>query len=101
MEVAGLKDLQSLLSLSWATIIIPTTVSEGVALKLRRSGTNRNYLYTQIFAGLAYVIASGFMLQLRRVKQESLSCDRPDTGVALGNTQEYASQSPPLARTEQ
>ena len=100
MEVAGLKDLQSLLSLSWATIIIPTTVSEGIALKLRRSGTNRDYLYTQIFAGLAYVIASGFMLQLRRVRQESLSCDRPDTGVAQGQAEEHASQSPPYANME-
>lgn len=100
MEVAGLKDLQSLLSLSWATIIIPTTVSEGIALKLRRSGTNRNYLYTQIFAGLAYVIASGFMLQLRRVKQEFLSCVKPDTGVARAKTQGHASQSPPHAKTE-
>jgi hypothetical protein len=95
-----MKDLQSLLSLSWATIIIPTTVSEGIALKLRRSGTNRDYLYTQIFAGLAYVIASGFMLQLRRVKQESLSCDRPDSGVSRGQTQEFESQSPPSAKTE-
>lgn len=68
-----MKDLQSLLSLSWATIIIPTTVSEGIALKLKRSGTSRDYLYTQIFAGLAYVIASGFMLQLRRVKRRPLS----------------------------
>jgi hypothetical protein len=100
VEVAGLKDLQSLLSLSWATIIIPTTVSEGIALKLRRSGTNRDYLYTQVFAGLAYIIASGFMLQLRRVKQKSLTCDRPDTGVVRGQTQEYASQSPPSAKTK-
>lgn len=68
VEVAGVQDLQSLLSLSWATIIIPTTVSEGIALKLRRPGEAREYLYPQIFAGLAYVVASGFMLQLRRIK---------------------------------
>jgi hypothetical protein len=72
VEVAGIKDLQSLLSLSWATIIIPTTVSEGIALKLRRAGTSREYLYTQIFAGLAYVIASGFMFHLRRVKRRTV-----------------------------
>ena len=90
VEVAGIKNLQSLLSLSWATIIIPTTgelqpeliwlllstladsdhtVSEGIALKLRRPGSNREYLYTQIFAGLAYVVASVFVLQLRRTKR--------------------------------
>ncbi|KAI4100635.1 MAG: hypothetical protein L6R37_005347 [Teloschistes peruensis] len=40
----------------------------GIALKLRRSSSSRKYLYTQVFAGISYVIASGFMSQLRRVK---------------------------------
>ncbi|CAN9227214.1 unnamed protein product [Alternaria alternata] len=69
VEVAGIKNLQSLLSLSWAAVVIPATVSEGIALKLRRPGSSREYLYTQIFASLSYIIASGFMFQLRRVKQ--------------------------------
>ncbi|KAH3953055.1 hypothetical protein HBH53_040370 [Parastagonospora nodorum] len=69
VEVVGIKDLQSLLSLSWASVIIPALASEGIALKLRRSTASRKYLYVQIFAGLAYVVASGFMLQLRRVKR--------------------------------
>ncbi|KAH6866002.1 major facilitator superfamily domain-containing protein [Alternaria rosae] len=68
VEVAGMKNLQSLLSLSWAAVIVPTTVSEGIALKLRRSSSSKEYLYTQIFAGISYVVASGFMFQLRRVK---------------------------------
>ncbi|KAL5374225.1 hypothetical protein PMIN06_012461 [Paraphaeosphaeria minitans] len=68
VEVAGIKNLQSLLSLSWAAVIIPATVSEGIALKLRRSSSNKEYLYTQIFAGISYVVASGFIFQLRRVK---------------------------------
>ncbi|KAF2789618.1 MFS general substrate transporter [Melanomma pulvis-pyrius CBS 109.77] len=65
--VAGIKNLQPLLSLS-IVVIIPATVSEGIALKLRRSSSDKEYLYTQIFAGISYVIASGFIFQLRRVK---------------------------------
>ncbi|KAL9596231.1 MAG: hypothetical protein Q9219_005942 [cf. Caloplaca sp. 3 TL-2023] len=68
VEVAGIKNLQSLLSLSWAAVVIPATVSEGIALKLRWSSSSREYLYTQIFAGISYIVASGFLLQLRRLK---------------------------------
>ena len=70
VEVAWIKKLRSLLSLLWATIIIPTTVSEGIALKLRQPGASREYLYTQVFARLTYVIAIGFMFQLRKVKSK-------------------------------
>ncbi|EUC41559.1 hypothetical protein COCMIDRAFT_8756 [Bipolaris oryzae ATCC 44560] len=75
VEVAGIKDLQSLLSLSWAAVIIPSIVSEGIALKLRRPSSSREYLYVQVFAGLAYIVASALMLQLRRVKRrQARSC---------------------------
>ncbi|KAI4702680.1 hypothetical protein J4E89_010212, partial [Alternaria sp. Ai002NY15] len=50
--------------------------SEGIALKLRRSSSSREYLYTQIFAGLSYVVASGFMFQLRMVKRRQNALDR-------------------------
>ena len=53
-------------------VLTATIASEGIALKLRRSGSSRKYLYVQIFAGLAYVVASGFMLQLRRVKRKPM-----------------------------
>ncbi|KAK9322180.1 major facilitator superfamily domain-containing protein [Lipomyces orientalis] len=69
VEVAGLKELQSLLSLSWTSIILPTTFSEVIALKLRRPDSSREYLYPQIFAGLSYIVASLFVLELRRVKR--------------------------------
>ncbi|KAF2103813.1 MFS general substrate transporter [Rhizodiscina lignyota] len=69
VEVAGLKNLPSLLSLSWVTIIIPTASSEAIALVLRRPGASRPYLYPQIFAGLSYTIASLFMLELWRVQR--------------------------------
>ncbi|KAK9243276.1 major facilitator superfamily domain-containing protein [Lipomyces tetrasporus] len=69
VEVAGLKELQSLLSLAWTSIILPTTFSEVIALKLRRPDSSREYLYPQIFAGLSYIVASLFVLELRRVKR--------------------------------
>ncbi|KAF2003607.1 MFS transporter, MCP family, solute carrier family 16, member 6 [Amniculicola lignicola CBS 123094] len=67
VEVAGLKELPSLLSLSWATIILPTTFAEAIALHIRRPDAQREYLYPQIFAGLSYLLASIFMFELWRV----------------------------------
>ncbi|KAK1957635.1 MFS general substrate transporter [Colletotrichum sublineola] len=66
-EVVGLGDFQALLSLAWITIIIPTTFSEPIALRLRKPGSNTEYLYPQIFAGVSYLLAEGIMLELRRV----------------------------------
>ncbi|KAK1980416.1 major facilitator superfamily domain-containing protein [Colletotrichum cereale] len=66
-EVVGLRDLQALLSLAWTTIIIPTTFSEPIALRLRKPGSKIEYVYPQIFAGVAYLLAGGIMLELRRV----------------------------------
>jgi len=66
-EVVGLKELPSALSLAWTTIVLPTTFSEVIALKLRRPGTTHAYLYPQIFAGLSYVLASICMLELAKV----------------------------------
>lgn len=42
-------------------------VAETIALYLRDVASPRPYLYTQIFAGVAYVVASGFMVELWRV----------------------------------
>ncbi|KAL2036101.1 hypothetical protein VTO58DRAFT_102019 [Aureobasidium pullulans] len=70
VEVAGLKDLPSLLSISWITIVLPTTFSEVIALKLRRPGSTRVYLFAQIFSGLSYCVASLFMFELIRVKRK-------------------------------
>ncbi|KAF1991956.1 major facilitator superfamily protein [Aulographum hederae CBS 113979] len=67
VEVAGLKNLPSLLSLSWFTIVIPTASSEAIALVLRRPEASRQYLYPQTFAGVSYIVASLFMLELWRV----------------------------------
>ncbi|KAK2744108.1 hypothetical protein FQN55_006976 [Onygenales sp. PD_40] len=58
VEVAGLAELQSVLSLSWVSVVLPTMFSEVIALKLRRPNSDREYLYPQIFAGVSYIVAS-------------------------------------------
>ncbi|CAF9905442.1 MAG: hypothetical protein ALECFALPRED_000617 [Alectoria fallacina] len=70
VEVAGLVELASLLSLSWMSIVLPTTFAEVIALELRRPRSGHDYLYPQVFAGSAYVVASGCMYELRRFKQK-------------------------------
>ncbi|KAI9794286.1 MAG: hypothetical protein M1833_000429 [Piccolia ochrophora] len=67
VEVGGLAQLPSLLSLSWISVILPAAFSEVIALKLRRPESSRAYLYPQIFAGVAYILASLCLFQLRRV----------------------------------
>ncbi|KAF2835672.1 MFS general substrate transporter [Patellaria atrata CBS 101060] len=58
VEIAGLKELQSVLALMWAFIILPATFSEVIALKLRRPNLDKEYLYPQIFSGTAYLVAT-------------------------------------------
>ncbi|KMU77657.1 hypothetical protein CISG_01414 [Coccidioides immitis RMSCC 3703] len=52
VEIAGLRELQSLLSLSWLFF------AEVIALKLRRPESGREYLYPQVFAGVSYIVAT-------------------------------------------
>ena len=67
-EVAGLREVPSLLSLSWLSIVLPTAFAEVIALYLRRRGA-KPYLWAQIFAGLAYCISSLFLAELWRRKR--------------------------------
>ena len=70
-EVAGLKEVPSFLSLQWLTAVLPTTFAEVIALYLRKPDLGRwGYLYPQIFAGLAYLVASLFLFELWRVKRK-------------------------------
>ncbi|GAB7332423.1 hypothetical protein MBLNU13_g04231t1 [Cladosporium sp. NU13] len=72
VKVAGLRDLQSLLSLSWTTIILPTMFSQVIALKIRRPDSARPYLFSQIFVGVSYVCAAVIMWELRRVRRKRM-----------------------------
>ncbi|OMP86925.1 putative transporter MCH2 [Diplodia seriata] len=76
VEVAGLKDLNSMLSLAWATTVLPCTFSEVIALKIRRPGAERPYLYPQIYSGVAYAVAAAIMFRLWQVqrRKDSASC---------------------------
>lgn len=67
-EVVDLKDLPSLLSLVWLVDVLPTLFSEAVGLELRKPGSNRPYLYPQIYSALCYLVAGIFLLELRRTK---------------------------------
>ena len=69
-EVAGLREVPSLLSLTWLAIVLPTAFAEVIALYLRRSGA-RPYLWAQVFAGLAYCISSLFLAELWRRKNRA------------------------------
>ncbi|KAK4993395.1 hypothetical protein LTR66_006009 [Elasticomyces elasticus] len=69
-EVAGLREVPSMLSLAWISVVLPCTFAEVIALYLRRSGSSRPYLYPQIFAGLAYLVASLFLFALWRIKRK-------------------------------
>ena len=44
-------------------------VSEVIALKLRRPGSDFVYLYPQLFAGISYLLAGMCLLELLRVRQ--------------------------------
>ncbi|KAF9641552.1 Major facilitator superfamily [Lasiodiplodia theobromae] len=70
VEVAGLKDLNSMLSLAWATTVLPCTFSEVIALKIRRPGAERPYLYPQIYSGLSYAVAAAIMFRLWQVQRK-------------------------------
>ncbi|KFY92704.1 hypothetical protein V500_04065, partial [Pseudogymnoascus sp. VKM F-4518 (FW-2643)] len=78
VEVVGLVELPALLSLAWMVIVVPCTVSEVIALKLRTPGTAHPYLGPQVLAGTAYLVAAGIMLELWRVHRKK---DRRASGV--------------------
>ncbi|KAL3425750.1 major facilitator superfamily transporter [Phlyctema vagabunda] len=70
-EVIGLGELPSMLSLVWLIIVLPTTFSEVISLELRRPDFEREFLYPQLFSGLAYLFASVLILGLwllRRIR---------------------------------
>jgi len=92
-----------MLSLAWLVVVLPATcmfstlhilvflfvflltnfvVSEVIALKLRRPGSGREFLYPQIFAGLAYLIASVISLELWRVHRQSAIRKHPSSETA-------------------
>ncbi|KAI1140109.1 major facilitator superfamily protein [Hypoxylon sp. FL0543] len=81
-EIVGLKELPAFLSIVWLSVIPPSAAAEVIALELRRPGLGaRGYLYPQIFAGLSYIIASLFLLQLWRSRRAEKLAHLPRIGV--------------------
>jgi MFS family permease len=71
VEIAGLKELPSMLALSWLTVVLPVTFSEVVALEIRRPRSARwQFLWPQLFSGLAYLLATIAMFWLWLIKRQ-------------------------------
>ena len=67
-EVVDLKDLPSMLALSWLTSVLPCFFGEAIALELAQTGPRRPYINVQIYSGVVYCVASLFLFELRRVR---------------------------------
>lgn len=105
VEIVGIKELPSALSLTWLSIVLPTTckclcysippatsdscaVSEPIGLYLRRPGHHDAYLYPQIFSGVLYLAAAACMFILRvwmlgkqdQKRTEMIGDEEEDTG---------------------
>ncbi|KAL6251057.1 hypothetical protein RBB50_001265 [Rhinocladiella similis] len=65
VEILGLQDLPSGLSLTWLLMTPPTTCAEAIALELRRKADSWIYLPPQIFTGFMY-IAAGMCIWVAR-----------------------------------
>ncbi|KAI0411749.1 MFS transporter, MCP family, solute carrier family 16, member 6 [Xylaria grammica] len=66
-DVIGLQQLPSLLNIVWLSVALPCAFAEVIALELRRQELGvRSYTYTQIFAGLSYIVASTLLFELGR-----------------------------------
>ncbi|OBT62812.1 hypothetical protein VE03_07665 [Pseudogymnoascus sp. 23342-1-I1] len=87
VEVVGLVELPALLSLAWMVIVVPCTVSEVIALKLRTPNTAHPYIGPQVLAGTAYLVAAVIMLELWRVHR------RKDGRAVGGDIEEGAGEA--------
>lgn len=67
---------QYVLGIFGRSLLTVPVVAETIALSLCHADAPRPYLYCQIFAGLSYVVASGFMLELWRVLRRRQIQDR-------------------------
>lgn len=72
-EVIGLEKVPSGMNVVWLSIVLPSTFSEPIALRM--TGAPGNYLGSQLFSGLMYIAASACLglLFLRQKQQEGWS----------------------------
>lgn len=82
------------------TLLPSFVVSEVIALKLRGHGLRHEFLYPQVFAGLAYLIASIIILELWRVRRRSPVVEYAvNQGVLEGESRVSLAGRQPLANT--
>lgn len=98
VEVVGLTELPSALSIVWLTLVLPTTFSEPIALRLRQSSGNL-YLHAQIYAGFMYIGAAGCMWFLRAWKIGQLEKTASEQGKSL-NEVDVSFTEPAAAESE-
>lgn len=63
-EVFAIRELPSVLNLTWVVIVLPTTFSEAIALEIVKANGG-DYLGAQLFTGFMYVGAAVFLWILR------------------------------------
>ncbi|KAJ5280977.1 hypothetical protein N7478_006349 [Penicillium angulare] len=95
VEIIGLRDLPSGLSINWLWLVAPCTVSEAIALELRRptSSGGTSYLHVQLFTGFMYVAGSiclwivrGWKIgELQRAEQKQQSAVRREPLTGTGD----------------
>jgi hypothetical protein len=93
--VVGIKDLPSALSLVWMSVVVPATFAEPIALYLRRPSSSNPYLYSQLFAGLMFMVATVLMLLLRcwKIKDNRTNNEAAVRRKTLGPESEFLSLS--------
>ncbi|RVX72955.1 hypothetical protein B0A52_03308 [Exophiala mesophila] len=67
-EVVDLKELPSTLAIMWLTVMLPALFSTAIGLELRMPESSRPYLAPQIYTGVAFIIATLFLLEVKRHK---------------------------------
>ncbi|EHL00684.1 putative transporter MCH2 [Glarea lozoyensis 74030] len=89
-EVVGIQTLPSALALLWIFLVLPSTFSEPIALKLRRS-TGNQFLHAQLFTGFMYIAAAlcAWFLRAWKIReeqrlQEELQRKKEEAGAGAG-----------------
>lgn len=81
VEVVGLRDAPSALSINWVIIAIPCIFSEPIGLGIV-SHDGGDYLGAQIFVGVTYLAAAAFVFMLRGWKIAEVRAVAAEKGVA-------------------
>jgi hypothetical protein len=103
--VFGLKVLPSALSILWVVLVLPTTFSEPIGLKLRTTSGDV-YLHAQIFTGFMYIGAAICVWFLRawkisELEKQAVNREGREQGVRNDDTipSERPNMTRPVSRT--